>query len=111
MALAHTSSGHIVNLDALDVRATESCALLKADDIELMWLVLAAGKHTPAHAVSTSMTLQCLRGRVEVRLDTRITLLEAGEVMYLAGGLPHGLLALEDSRLLMTLVLPASRTD
>ncbi|MDM0019468.1 hypothetical protein [Variovorax saccharolyticus] len=111
MALVHTASGQVVNLAALDVQATESCALLKADDIELMWLVLPAGKQMPAHAVSTSMTLQCLRGRVEVRLDTSIQLLEAGQVMVLAGGLPHGLQALEDSRLLMTLVLPASRTD
>ena len=110
MALAHTSSGQIVKLDTLEAQATDTCALLKADDLELMWLVLPAGKAVQSHAVSTSMTLQCLRGRVEVRLDTSVKLLEAGEVMYLAGGLPHGLRALDESRLLMTLVLPASRT-
>lgn len=40
MALTHASSGQVVNLDALDGQATETCALLKARDIELMWLVL-----------------------------------------------------------------------
>ena len=57
------------------------------------------------------MTLQCMRGRVEVQFDGNVKLLEADQVMYLAGGVPHGLHALEDTRLLMTIVLPASRTD
>jgi quercetin dioxygenase-like cupin family protein len=111
MALHHASSGQVVNLGALDVQAAETCALLKAGDIEIMWLVLPAGKQVPSHAVSTSMTLQCMRGRVEVQLDGNVKLLEADQVMYLAGGVPHGLHALEDTRLLMTIVLPASRTD
>lgn len=111
MALPHASSGQVVNLGALDVQAAETCALLKAGDIEIMWLVLPAGKQVPSHAVSTSMTLQCMRGRVEVQLDGHLKLLEADQVMYLAGGVPHGLHALEDTRLLMTIVLPASRTD
>jgi len=111
MALHHASSGQVVNLGALDVQAAETRALLKARDIEIMWLVVPAGKQVPTHAVSTSMTLQCMRGRVEVQLDGGVKLLEAEQIMYLAGGVPHGLHALEDSRLLMTVVLPASRTD
>lgn len=111
MALAHASSGQVVDLRSLDGQAAETCALLKAGDMELMWLVLAAGKHVPWHAVSTSMTLQCIRGKVEVQLDNESKLLEADQVMYLAGGVPHGLRALADARLLMTVVLPASRTD
>ena len=111
MALTHASSGQVVNLGALDVDAAETCALLKAGDIELMWLVLPAGKQVPSHAVSTSMTLQCMRGTVQVQLDGDMKLLGPGQVMYLAGGVPHGLHALEDARLLMTVVLPASRTD
>ena len=100
-----------MNLRAVDLQAAESCALLKAGDVEIMWLVLPAGKRVQSHAVSTSMTLQCMRGRVEVQLDGNMEMLEAHQVMYLAGGLPHGLHALEECRLLMTLVLPASRTD
>lgn len=111
MALTHASSGQVVNLGTLDGQATETCALLKARDIELMWLVLPAGKQVPSHAVSTSMTLQCMRGKVEVQLDGEARVLEADQVIYLAGGVPHGLHALEDARLLMTVVLPASRTD
>lgn len=111
MALLHTSSGQVVNLGVLDVQATETCALLKASDIEIMWLALPAGKQVPSHAVSTSMTLQCMRGRVQVQLDGDVKLLKPGEVIYLAGGVPHGLHALEDARLLMTIVLPASRSD
>ncbi|MDM0049886.1 hypothetical protein [Variovorax sp. J22R115] len=111
MAITHASSGQVVNLGALDMHAEETCALLKARDVEIMWLVLPAGRRVPSHAVSTSMTLQCLRGRVEVHLDGNLKLLEAGQIMYLAGRLLHGLHALEESRVLMTLVLPASRTD
>ncbi|NDZ17302.1 hypothetical protein C7T35_31675 [Variovorax sp. WS11] len=111
MALHHASSGQVVDFGALDVEAAQTCALLKARDIEIMWLVVPAGKQVPTHAVSTSMTLQCMRGRVEVQLAGGVKLLEADQVMYLAGGVPHGLHGLEESRLLMTIVLPASRTD
>ena len=111
MAITHASSGQVVNHGDLDMHAEETCALLKARDVEIMWLVLPAGKRVPSHAVSTSMTLQCMRGRIEVHLDGHVKLLEAGQVMYLAGRMLHGLHALEESRVLMTLVLPASRTD
>ncbi|KQW63995.1 cupin 2 conserved barrel domain protein [Variovorax sp. Root411] len=111
MALHHASSGQVVALGTLDVQAAETRALLKARDLEIMWLVLPAGKQVPPHAVSTSMTLQCMRGKVEVQVGGSVKLLEADEVMYLAGGVTHGLHALEDARLLMTIVLPASRAD
>jgi quercetin dioxygenase-like cupin family protein len=111
MALHHASSGQVVNLGALDAQAVETCALLKAGDIEIMWLVLPAGKQVPPHAVSASMSLQCMRGRVQVQIDGSVKQLEADQVMYVASGVSHGLHALEDTRLLMTLVLPASRTD
>ncbi|KLN57758.1 hypothetical protein [Variovorax paradoxus] len=50
-------------------------------------------------------------GTLDVQFDGGVKLLEADQVMYLAGGVPHGLHALEDTRLLMAVVLPASRTD
>jgi len=111
MALGHASSGEAVSLGTLDTQAGETRALLKARDVEVMWLVLPAGKLVPSHGISTSMTIQCLRGRVEVELAGEVKLLEADQVMYLAGGVAHGLRALEDSRLLVTIVLPADRSD
>ncbi|MDM0108858.1 cupin domain-containing protein [Variovorax sp. J22R24] len=111
MAIPHASSGQVVDLDVLDAEASETCAVVKDGDIEIMWLVLPGGKQIPSHAVSTSMTLQCVRGRVEVLVDGITKVLAADQVMYIASGLPHGFHALEESRILVTLVLPASRTD
>jgi quercetin dioxygenase-like cupin family protein len=59
----------------------------------------------PAHRVAGPITLQCLEGAVEVRTDERMTVLPAGHLLYLQGGVEHALHALEAASVLVTIVL------
>ena len=104
MAIAHAVSGDVVDLRAPST-PDRTVALFKAPDLEAMRLVLPAGKEMPNHSVPGSVTVQCLRGRIELRLPDRVTQLEAGQFAYLGGGMPHNLRALEDSDVLVTLVI------
>lgn len=110
MALPHASSGQRIDLrpfaDALPQQ--QSCALLKGRQLELMRLVLPAGKAMSRHSVPGEVTLLCLEGEVELQAHGLSQRLGAGELVWLEGGVDHALLALCDSSLLLTIQLSAS---
>lgn len=62
MAQPHLQSGQIGTVLPLGaaVRTTPSYALLKARQLEVMRLVLLAGKSMPEHQVTGEITVQCL---------------------------------------------------
>jgi len=68
-------------------------------------LVLAAGKSMPEHHVPGELTLQCLDGAVQISAHGKVQTLRAGEMLFLAGNVPHALHAVEDASVLMTMVL------
>lgn len=107
MAISHATSGQIVELLAggegwpLDM----SCALFKTRQLEVIRLVLQAGKAFPPHRVAGEVTVQCLTGAIEFSTEGRTQLIRAGQLLYLEGGVPHGLVALEDACALLTIAL------
>jgi quercetin dioxygenase-like cupin family protein len=107
MALHHASSGEIVSVFPLGDKLLESpsTALLKAHQLEVMHLVIPAGKSKPEHQVQGEFTLYCLEGAVELRAYGKTQTLHAGELVYLEGEVPYALHAVENSSLLMTVVL------
>jgi quercetin dioxygenase-like cupin family protein len=68
-------------------------------------MVMPQGKHIPRHEVPGEITLQCLEGRVKVDLGDRSLELAAGDFIYLDGHRPHGLEAVLDSTVLVTILL------
>lgn len=107
MSLPHASSGDVMDVRPLGARLerTVSNALFKTDGLEVMRLVLATGKSFPEHTVTGEVTIQCLEGEVELDAHQKRQVLHAGEMAYLAGGVPHALHALVEASLLITIVL------
>ena len=107
MALQHASSGQVIALHRTgeDVTQFSSIALAKTDEIELIRLVLPAGKTMPEHWVKGEITLQCLSGEIAVEAHGRTATLHGGELLYLAGATPHAVRAVSDSVALLTIVL------
>ena len=110
MALHHAASGEVVDLAPLEagMRASHTTALVKTEDFEAIRLVLRAGDELPAHQVSGKFTLHCLEGRVTLATAARSLELSANQWIYFDGGITHALRAIEDSSLLLTILLPAS---
>ena len=77
--------------------------------MELIRLVLPKERPMPLHKVEGEVTLQCLEGEIEVEAHERLTSLKPGEMLYLAGGVPHAVRALEDAVALMTILLDRPR--
>ena len=67
--------------------------------------VLPAGNAFPPHRLPGEVTLQCLAGRLALDVDGVRQVLGAGQLCFLEGGVQHGLVGLEDSSALVTLVL------
>jgi quercetin dioxygenase-like cupin family protein len=107
MALQHATSGEIVPVRPLGTKLPEtpSVALLKAHQLEVMRLVLMAGKSIREHHVAGELTMQCLEGRIELRAQGKTQTLQAGDFVYLEGKVPYALHATEHSSLLVTVVL------
>lgn len=106
MALPHARSGQIIDVSPLGsrLRSTVSTALFKAEDLEVIRLVLLAGKGIPPHRISGEVTIQCLEGVVEVASEDPCTL-DAGKMLYLRGDEVHSLRAIEDASVLLTIFL------
>ncbi|MET0267869.1 MAG: cupin domain-containing protein [Duganella sp.] len=107
MALEHATSGQVINL----IRAAEdparfaAIALAKTEQIELIRMVLPAGKEMPEHHVRGEITFQCLAGEIAFITGERSVTLQAGELLFLEGGAPHAVRALTDAVALVTIVL------
>lgn len=106
MALHHVTSGEPVDIRPLGDRLvdTPSTAVVRTDDFEVMRMVLPAGKSVPQHHVPGELTIQCLEGTVELQAHDKTQPLRAGDLVYLAGNVPHALYALENSSILVTML-------
>lgn len=111
MALSHVTSGQPVSL-ALAASALASAptsALFKTDHLEVIRVVLPGGKVFPPHKVAGDITVQCLTGAIAFTMgeegEERCVQLSAGELLYLEGGVRHGLRGLTDAVVLVSIVL------
>ena len=107
MAIPHAASGELIDVRPLgaNLHQTSSSTLIRADHLEVFRLVLAAGKAARDHKASGAITIQCLEGAVELDAHGRTQTLRAGSMVYLSDAEPHAVKALEDSSLLVTVLL------
>ena len=107
MAIKHALPGQGIDVQPLgSALSTErTAALFKANDLEVMRLVLAAGRSLPSHKVPGEITIQCIEGAIDVEAEGQSHLLRAGQLLYLPGDVLHGVTALEDASALVTVAL------
>jgi quercetin dioxygenase-like cupin family protein len=104
--LHHAVSGEVIDIRPLGERLpqSESVALVRTTEFEVMRLVLSAGKSVPEHHVPGELTVQCLEGTVEMQAHGRQLMLQPGQLVYLSGNAPYALYALENASLLVTML-------
>lgn len=108
MSLPHAKPSEIVNVRPLGTAllSTKTTTLVKTGEMELIRLVVPAGKEIPTHKAPGEITVQCLEGRVIFTANGKAQELAAGQLLYLAAAEPHSLKGIEDSSLLVTILLP-----
>lgn len=110
MAILHLKPGEAIQLSlGTSLSGSKTTTLVKTTDLELIRLIIPAGKVIPLHKAPGEMTVQCLEGCVEFTAEGRTQELTAGQLLYLTAGEPHALKGLEDASLLVTLLLPQGK--
>jgi len=107
MAIEHAAPGQVIDVQPLAGKLSEArtAALFKTEALEVMRLVVPARKTVPSHQVKGDSTVQCLEGEVDFTADGKTQRLKAGQLLWLEGGVAHGLTAVQDASLLVTIVL------
>ena len=110
MALNHAIPNEVVDLGPLGRRLKDakSAAIVKADHLEIIRLIVHAGTEIPSHQVAGEITLHCLEGHVEIGLTSKSIALRANDWVYLDPGSPHSVKGIENSSLLLTIFLDRS---
>ena len=108
MALRHAEPGEVISLKPTGAEFqadANSTAIVKSDAFEAIRLVITAGGEMPSHAVAGHITLQCIQGHVRLVLADREVDLRPEDWVYLEGGEPHAVRGIENSSLLLTILL------
>ncbi len=106
MAISHADPGQIIDLLPSGPTADSvTQTLIKSDRLEVIRLMLPAGKEIAEHKVEGEITVQCLKGRVMFTARGKTQELGAGQMLFLSGGDRHALRAAEDSSVLVAILL------
>jgi quercetin dioxygenase-like cupin family protein len=112
MSLEHLKPGeHASILLGAKLSTSQTTTLVKTKELEVIRLVLRAGKQIPSHKVAGPITVQCLEGRVEFSAQGKGQELAAGQFLYLNANEPHALSGLTDAAVLVTIVLKSKSAD
>lgn len=97
--------------DPIDIRplgpalaTAKSGALFKSGALEVVRIVMTAGKKIAPHRAPGDIVIQCLEGRIAVVALGDARELQAGQLLYLTSGEPHSIRCLEDASFLLTIV-------
>ena len=108
MAILHAEPGEIIDVRPLGeaVTTNKTTTLVKTDDMEIIRLVVTAGKEIPAHSAPGELVVQCLEGKIAFDCLGQTHELEPGQMLYLAAKQPHSVKGIEDGSLLLTILFP-----
>ena len=108
MAIPHAKPGEVVDVRPLGsaLASAQTKTLVRADQVEVIRLVVPAGKEIEEHKAKGEIVVQCLEGRVAFTAFGKAQNLESGKLLYLPTGEPHSGQGSEDASLLVTVLLP-----
>ena len=108
MAIPHAQPGEIVDVRPLGsaLASAQTKTLVRAEQVEVIRLVVPAGKKIEEHQAKGEIVVQCLEGRVAFPAFGKTQNLETGTLLYLPTGERHALKGIENASLLLTVVLP-----
>ncbi len=106
MAILHAQPGDVINVRPLadQLAASITNTLIKTLHVEVIRMILPAGRVMSEHKAKGEIIVQCLEGDITFTTMGEPKKLRAGDMLYLAAGEPHELEAVEDSSFLLTIL-------
>jgi quercetin dioxygenase-like cupin family protein len=112
MSIQHLKSGEVVQLSlGTELNAARTTTLVKTYCLEVIRLVVPRGREIPIHKAPGPITVQCLKGRISFTAQGRSQELDSGTFLYLPNAEPHSLKGIEDSSVLVTILLGKPKSN
>lgn len=107
MAIPHAQTGEVIDVRPLGpaLVTARTSTLLKLENIEVIRLVMGAGKVLAEHKAPGVIIVQCLEGKIAFTALGQTQELTGGQMISLTAGEPHSLRCLEDASCLLTILL------
>jgi quercetin dioxygenase-like cupin family protein len=105
-AVAMTDLAALGDLVAVSPDATVSRTVLTGEGTRLVLFAFDTGQELREHTAAVPVLLQVLDGALTVTASGRELTLRPGGVVHLPSRLPHAVVALEPTRLLLTMLDP-----
>jgi nucleotide-binding universal stress UspA family protein/quercetin dioxygenase-like cupin family protein len=104
----HAEPGKVVDVRPLGsvVASAKTRTLVEADGVQVLRLIVPAGKRVPEHKAKGAIVVHCLEGCVLFTALGKTENLKAGKLLYLPKGEPHTIQGVEDASLLVTILVP-----
>jgi quercetin dioxygenase-like cupin family protein len=108
MAIPHAKPGEVLDVRPLGsaLASAQTKTLVRAEQVEVIRLVVPAGKVIEEHKAKGEIVVQCLEGKVAFTAFGKTQNLDAGNLLYLPTGEPHSVKGIENASLLLTVLLP-----
>lgn len=108
MAIHHAQPGEVIDVRPLGAALGQAttATLLKTERLEVIRLVMVAGKEIAAHKAQGEITVHCLEGKLEFTALGKTQELTAGKLLYLAANELHSVKCLENCSFLLTILRP-----
>jgi quercetin dioxygenase-like cupin family protein len=108
MAIPHAKTGQVINVRPLGAAlgSAQTNTLVRTADVEVIRLIVRSGKEIPEHKAKGDIIVQCLEGAVDFTFSGKTENLRPGDLLFLDMGEPHSVKGIEDSSILLTVLLP-----
>ncbi|MFW6114278.1 MAG: hypothetical protein ACOC7K_00890 [bacterium] len=108
-----TRSGNVIQVAPPEggLGSSQTTSLVKTNRLEVIRLVVTPKKAVPTHEFQGESVIECVRGRVVIGISPTTLELNAGQLVHYSGNKPFSVKAIEESLLLVTIVLPARPGD
>jgi quercetin dioxygenase-like cupin family protein len=88
-----------------------SKTLVKYPDLHIVLILMKADSQMSEHHVDAHISIHLLQGRLRIQLPDQRVELSAGELFALDYGIPHDVVAMEESAFLITISWPGGTKD
>jgi len=107
MAIPHAQPGEVIDVRPLGaaLATVKTSTLLKTEKVEIIRLVMAAGKVLAEHKAPGEITVHCLEGKIAFTALGKTQELTVGQLLYLGAREPHSVKCVEDASFLLTILL------
>jgi quercetin dioxygenase-like cupin family protein len=100
----HTYLSNLLNAVDIPSEGTLSKVVYKDDRIRVVLFAFDIDQELTEHTASVPAVVQVLSGRLRLTMGEKVVETTPGDWAHMAAGLPHSVLALEPSVMLLTLL-------